>query len=475
MGSQNSADIVALDEERSRRGGLALPLDDAGKMLRAAREEAGLSLADVADAINVKEDRLRAIEAMDLERLPSAPYTMGFVRAYADHLGLPVEPLVARYREEAGYARTVTAPKIAPPPKDLAAGREVQLVGVLLVVGFVLWCVWQIVQALAPEEQAALPSGFPIADRTEEARVEYEVATSLEEELRRAPPAVVTEGGAGADGASETPEAGRASGGDQVPASASADAASSALADGFADGPSLLPRVLAPPTRPAPARPAPRAADVSPPAGSDAGSDVGSDMGRVRAADLNERLLLEAMAGSAPQRREAAEDGTDAPARALAPDAGPVTARAAPTARAPVQTVSLPTEPDAAPLGARPVTARPSAPSPSAPRPAAPRRAAPSEPVRLVEETPARLVQPVPPVYPTRCESRARVEETVTVRFAVSRFGKVTGPSVASSSNGCFDRAALAAVARFAFEPATRDGRPVPEGDRTTRVVFRKP
>ena len=449
---QNSADIVPLDQERSKRAA-APRLDDAGSMLRAAREEADLTLARVAEAINVKEDRLAAIEAMDFERLPSAPYTMGFVRAYADHLGLPVEPLVARFREEAGYVRSVTAPQVAPPPKDLAEGREVRLLGVLAVIGFVLWCVWQIVQAFAPDEEAALPSGFPIADRTEAPSVEYEVATSLEtpleEDLRRTPPEAVevaeaaeAAGAAGAPG----PEADAAS--ESVRAASTAPAPSGAEETGsVADAgdaptasvrPGLLPSVLASPTRAdEPGAAAPPEAETDAPA-------------RPAAPDLNERLLLETLAASAPGR--------------AAPDDGPITARAAAAARDAVETVPLPTEPQAE---APPPPAREAGEARPAPRPA-PRPA-------VVTETPAQLTVPVPPVYPTRCESRADDRETVTVRFNVSRFGKVTGPSVVDSSNGCFDRAALNAVARFAFEPATRDGRPVPESDRTTRVVFRKP
>ena len=231
----------------------------------------------------------------------------------------------------------------------------------------------------------------------------------------------------------------------------------------------VLPSVLAPPTAPTPsneavepvAEPAAPAAEPGAGPGQQGGpgetttapGDSAGDAPR-RGADLNERLLLEAMAGSAPRGPASADDA--APAAS-----GPITARAAPAAsaaRAPVETIALPTEPQSA-SEAEPVRVRP----------------APSRVAAVTEETPARLTAPVPPVYPNRCESRARDEETVTVRFNVSRFGKVTGPVVTASSNGCFDRAALAAVSRFGFEPATRDGRPVAEGDRTTRVVFRKP
>ena len=459
---QGSADIVPLEEERSKRqpAASASALENAGAMLRAAREEAGLSLGQVADAINVREERLSAIERMDTAALPGAPYTMGFVRAYADHLDLPIEALVARYREEAGYTRTASAPAIAPPPRDLAEGREVSVLVVLGIVAFAAWCVWQIVQAFAPEEEAALPDGYPIAEYAERSSVEYEVATSLEEELRLAPPERVTEAVEDALAApADAPSAADPFASAPV-AEADAGPAGEAGAQGEAGTVSLLPRVLAPPL--APASEATETAETAGVA-SAAPSEAAEAAPRVTADALNERLLLETLAASEPSAPAASgmPDLSDGPGNAGRPDAAP----------------AAPTEP-AAPVAERaaPQTAALQGPSRTAPNEATPVEARPA-PAAIVASaaSPAQLTVPVAPVYPTRCESRAADEEVVLVRFGVSRFGKVTGPSVQESTNGCFDRAALAAVARFAFEPATRDGRPVAEGGRTTRVVFRKP
>ena len=453
---QGSADIVPLDEERTRRAGDAPALADAGAMLRAAREEAGLSLDRVAEEINVKRERLVAIEAMDIASLPSAPYTMGFVRAYADHLGLPVEPLVARYREEAGFTRSTTAPVVTAPPRDLAQGRELHVLLILAVVGFILWCAWQILQAVAPEE-AALPSGYPIADRTEVESVEYEVTTSLEEELEMRPPerleddaaiaAAPRQVGALAPLGEGEPSTSSAEA-DQPTAEAEARTAQQAVPDAL---PSLLPRVLAPPRA--------DRANSSDAVRTAAQAEEPTPGPPARTtADLNERLLLETMAESAPSR--ASRD-------AAVPAAGPITARAAPGARE-ESTGDDRSDPQIRP---RPAT-RPTTTMPVEARPVAPPTA---DPAPEPDVSPARLTQTVPPVYPNRCESRASRQETVTVRFNVSRFGRVVSPVVQETSNRCFDRAALAAVTRFGFEPATRDGRPVPENGRTTRVVFRKP
>jgi transcriptional regulator with XRE-family HTH domain len=72
-----------------------------GAALRQARETLGLATEDIAQATRVRAAHISALEAFDLEALPSRPFTVGFVRAYARSLGLEPEAVVARFRAEA--------------------------------------------------------------------------------------------------------------------------------------------------------------------------------------------------------------------------------------------------------------------------------------------------------------------------------------------------------------------------------------
>ncbi|HEX3408062.1 MAG TPA: helix-turn-helix transcriptional regulator [Caulobacteraceae bacterium] len=71
-----------------------------GAALRTARQTLGLSLIEISESTRVRERHLTAIEAGQIDQLPSRPFTIGYVRAYAKALGLDADATAARYRAE---------------------------------------------------------------------------------------------------------------------------------------------------------------------------------------------------------------------------------------------------------------------------------------------------------------------------------------------------------------------------------------
>jgi len=89
------------DEPLARRPRLVLDSDIAiGSALKAAREGMGLSLDEIAEITKVRARHLAAIEDAALDQLPSRPFTVGYVRAYAKALGLDADATAARFRTE---------------------------------------------------------------------------------------------------------------------------------------------------------------------------------------------------------------------------------------------------------------------------------------------------------------------------------------------------------------------------------------
>lgn len=74
--------------------------EEIGRALREARQSAGLSLRQIADAIRIKPIYLQAIEAGQFELLPALPQTVGFTRSYAKFLDVDVEQPLSRLGEE---------------------------------------------------------------------------------------------------------------------------------------------------------------------------------------------------------------------------------------------------------------------------------------------------------------------------------------------------------------------------------------
>ena len=71
-----------------------------GRDLQAARTARGLSLDELSARTKVSAERLKAIEDENVDQLPSVVYLRGFVRAYADEVGLEPDATVRQYIQE---------------------------------------------------------------------------------------------------------------------------------------------------------------------------------------------------------------------------------------------------------------------------------------------------------------------------------------------------------------------------------------
>jgi cytoskeletal protein RodZ len=132
---------------------------DIGAALRAAREARGLSLQQVAEATRIRQGYVEALEDMRLEALPSRPFTIGYVRAYAALLGMDVDAAVARFKTDAPDENAELRE-----PVGVRRERDPRLAlifaGGMLVVGAIL--LWNVAQRAiakdAPAPQIAPPA-----------------------------------------------------------------------------------------------------------------------------------------------------------------------------------------------------------------------------------------------------------------------------------------------------------------------------
>ena len=72
-----------------------------GNILRNARLKQGKTLNDVAKTLFIRRVYLEAIENVDYKKLPVEPYGLGYVRNYAEYLGLNSARIVKSFKETA--------------------------------------------------------------------------------------------------------------------------------------------------------------------------------------------------------------------------------------------------------------------------------------------------------------------------------------------------------------------------------------
>jgi len=98
------------------------PMESIGNKLQETRERLGISLEEVERSTRIRSHHLEAIERGDFEMLPSAVQARGFLRNYAEFLGLEANSLLLDYadkiqskhakRESATFQEPQTRPSV---------------------------------------------------------------------------------------------------------------------------------------------------------------------------------------------------------------------------------------------------------------------------------------------------------------------------------------------------------------------------
>lgn len=134
-----------------------------GARLAEARKARSLELEDIAARTRVPLRHLQAIEAGDFAELPAVPYSVGFVRSFAQIVGLDGSMLAREFREEMGGG---TTERFIPEPFEPADPARVPsrfLVTVAVLLALVLgggYAVWRSgVLGGGPDSRAELAVG----------------------------------------------------------------------------------------------------------------------------------------------------------------------------------------------------------------------------------------------------------------------------------------------------------------------------
>lgn len=114
-----------------------------GETLRRERELRQISLREISEATKINLRYLDALERDDFRHLPGEVYNKGFVKAYAQFIGIDPETAVMAYLEEEGRqqaraGRATTAPAATSEPVEPVAPSHGRLWFAALVVVLLL-------------------------------------------------------------------------------------------------------------------------------------------------------------------------------------------------------------------------------------------------------------------------------------------------------------------------------------------------
>lgn len=158
---------------REISGDADTPLETVGQDLRAARLRRGDDLATVSRALKIRKDHLEALEEDRFEALPGRTYAVGFVRSYADYLGLDPLQCVERFKSEIA-GRTDIQPTVGPPPDpDTVRLPQGWVVIGVVVLGLIVYGAYHLArsadtllrQPVAPVPSRIAPPPAPVVAR----------------------------------------------------------------------------------------------------------------------------------------------------------------------------------------------------------------------------------------------------------------------------------------------------------------------
>lgn len=163
--------------------------DGVGHSLKVVRERKGLALADVSARLRIRRPYLEAIEEGRFAELPGAVYVSGFLRQYAEFLGLDPDQVLKSYQSESDGAALHRPVLNFPLPRPEERTPRLWLVVGALVIAGIAYALWyrhqetlrighELIEAVPSRLADLVPSPQPIAPAAPPVMLPPPVATA---------------------------------------------------------------------------------------------------------------------------------------------------------------------------------------------------------------------------------------------------------------------------------------------------------
>lgn len=129
-----------------------------GLLLKEVRLKKGKELKDIAQELCIRRIYLVAIEDSDYSNIPEYPYGIGFIRSYADYLGLDGANVVQMYKDEAEADIRKKNPYYVVEPQVEATVPSKKYLMLSLLAIIAVYIAWTAYNRLSDEEINAAPT-----------------------------------------------------------------------------------------------------------------------------------------------------------------------------------------------------------------------------------------------------------------------------------------------------------------------------
>ena len=135
---KNVAPVAETEKEEKE---IQVNQDKVGSLMHEARLKKGLKIADASRDLCIRASYLEAIEAGNYEEIPEPPYGIGFIRSYADYLGLNSARMVQLFKEETDAASKNSDYYVMEPQTEVTAPNKKYLL-ISLAAVFAVYLGW---------------------------------------------------------------------------------------------------------------------------------------------------------------------------------------------------------------------------------------------------------------------------------------------------------------------------------------------
>ncbi len=160
--SRDGADDTEFEDEFDLSNAALKRSQSVGALLRQARQGFGRDVGQIGAALRIRASHLQAIEDGRYEELPGGTYAIGFIRTYAEYLGLDGHEMVRRFKQEIEgqeFKHDLSFPM--PVSERSVPGSTILLGGVIIALcGYGIWYYTSSSDHGQSEQVAAVPTAL---------------------------------------------------------------------------------------------------------------------------------------------------------------------------------------------------------------------------------------------------------------------------------------------------------------------------